>query len=210
MATTRILLVDDDRLILATLSQGLRTAGYDVAEAAGGKEALGILKQGGVDLAVLDVRMPEMSGLEVARWLRENTAVPFMFLSAYGEDEVVSQAVAEGALCYLVKPVDPIQLVPTIEAAVSRGREIRQLRETEQQLSTALASSRKTSVAIGLLMERCRVDEREAFERLRAYARSHRRKVADVADELVRAVELMNLSDGKDSDSDSAVAANNR
>ncbi len=210
MSTTRILLVDDDRLILATLSQGLRAAGYDVIEAAGGWEALDILKQGGVDLAVLDVRMPEMSGLELARWLRENTSVPFMFLSAYGEDEVVSQAVAEGALCYLVKPVDPTQLVPTIEAAVSRGQEIRQLRETEQQLNTALASSRKTSVAIGLLMERCRLDEREAFERLRAYARRHRRKVADVADELVRAVELLNLSDGKDSGSDSTMAANNR
>lgn len=190
----RVLLADDDRLILATLGQGLRTAGYDVVEASSGKEALAVVERDAVDFAILDVRMPEMSGIEVAHWLRAHSKVPFMFLSAYGADEVVVQAVEEGALCYLVKPVEVSQLIPAIEAAKGRAAEIHQLRETEQQLNTALSNSRRISVAVGLLMERHGVGEQQAFEQLRAYARRYRRKVADVADEVVQAAETLSFS----------------
>ncbi len=191
MSKATLLLVDDDRLILATLSPGLRAAGYKVVTAESGEQALKALQQEHIDLAVLDVCMPGMSGIDVAKHLREETDIPFVFLSAYGDDDVVSQGVAEGALVYLVKPLDVSQLVPAIDAALSRSHDLAELRQSQDQLTTALAANRNTSVAVGLLMERYRLSEREAFERLRSFARSHRRKLHDVAEEVVKSVEAL-------------------
>ena len=125
--------------------------------------------------------------------LREHTQIPFVFLSAYGDDDIVSQGVAEGALVYLVKPLDVSQLVPAIETALSRSQDLYQLRQAQHQLTTALAGNRSTSVAVGLIMERYRLSERDAFERLRLFARSNRRKLHDVAEEIVNAAESFNL-----------------
>ena len=186
-----ILVVDDDRLVLAALSEGLRSAGYRVTGAASGEDALAIAGREAPDLALLDVRMRGMSGIELGRKLREQD-IPFLFLSAYGDQDIVQQAAGEGALGYLVKPLDIQQIIPSIEAALTRAAEIRQLREKEAQLSTALEAGRETNIAIGVLMERRRMDRKEAFETLRDYARSQRRKVSEVADDLVNAVETIN------------------
>lgn len=194
MSDNRVLVVDDDQLIVATLSEGLRDAGYQVVEAHDGAQAIERVRTEGADLAILDVRMPEMSGIEVAQWLRANTAVPFMFLSAYGEQEIVSQAVREGALSYLVKPVDVEQILPVVASAMSRAGEIRQLRESHDQLNTALTGNRNVSTAVGILMERHCLGEQEAFNRLRNHARSRQAKLAEVAQALIDAVETVNLA----------------
>src|SRR3970282_1991398 len=149
-AQRHILVVDDDRLVLAALAEGLRTAGYRVTSVASGADALGVTDT--PDLALLDVRMPGMSGIELGRKLREQGGIPFLFLSAYGDQEIVKQATGEGALGYLVKPLDVQQIVPEIEAALARGSDIKKLRESEAQLNTALAGSRDISMAVGLLM----------------------------------------------------------
>jgi len=189
-AQRHILVVDDDRLVLAALAEGLRTAGYRVTSVASGEDALGITDT--PDLALLDVRMPGMSGIELGRKLREQGGVPFLFLSAYGDQEIVKQAAEEGALGYLVKPLDIQQIVPSIEAALARAMEIRQLRDKEAQLSVALAGSREISMVIGLLMQRDRIDRAQAFELLRSSARSKRRPIAELAGELLKAAENLN------------------
>src|SRR3970040_2643862 len=189
-AQRHILWVDDDRLVLAALAEGLRTAGYRVTSMASGEDALGITDT--PDLALLDVRMPGMSGIELGRKLREQGGVPFLFLSAYGDHEIVKQAAEEGALGYLVKPLDIQQIVPSIEAALARAMEIRQLRHKEAQLSVALAGSREISMVVGLLMQRDRIDRAQAFELLRASARSKRRPIAELASELLKAAENLN------------------
>ena len=186
-----MLVVDDDRLVLAALAEGLRGAGYRVTGAASGEDALGAAGRDRPDLALLDVRMPGMDGVELGRRLREQHGVPFLYLSAYGDQDVVRQAVDEGALGYLVKPLDIQQIVPSIEAALTRARELKQLRETEGQLNTALAGSREISMAVGLLMMRDRVDREQAFELLRVNARSQRRPVAEVAGELLNSAESL-------------------
>ena len=189
-AQRHILVVDDDRLVLAALAEGLRTAGYRVTSVASGEDALGITDT--PDLALLDVRMPGMSGIELGRKLREQGGVPFLFLSAYGDQEIVKQAAEEGALGYLVKPLDIQQIVPSIEAALARAMEIRQLRDKEAQLSVALAGSREISMVVGLLMQRDRIDRAQAFELLRSSARSKRRPIAELAGELLKAAENLN------------------
>lgn len=188
----RVLVVDDDRLVLATLAKGLRQWGYEVAEASSGEIGLKLALETNPDVILLDVNMPRMSGLEVAKTLRAQTTIPFLFLTAYGDTDIVKQATEHGAMGYLVKPVDISQIVPAIEAALARGKELGQLRETETQLSTALADSRETSIAVGILMEREHLDRHCAFDALRDYARSQRRKIKDVAEELLQAIEFAN------------------
>lgn len=190
----KILIVDDDRVILHILAEGLRELGYEVATAVSGEEALRLARETSHDLAVLDMRMPGMSGVEVARELRRDNLASFVFLSAFGDETVVRDAAEAGALGYLVKPVDIPQLVPFIEAAIARGREIDLLRSTAEQLEQALKVEQKTRTAVGIIMERKGLDRQEAFDLLRAKARSQRRKIAEVADELITAVEGMNLT----------------
>lgn len=172
MSTTTLLIADDDRLVLATLAEGLRRAGHTVLEAAGGEEAIRLACEQRPDLAILDMRMPGRDGLGVAQWLREHTSIPFLFLSAYGDGEVVEAAVRCGALGYLVKPLDVQQILPSVDAAMMRGRELNALLEEEAQLSAALRLSRHTSMAVGILMARDKIGERDAFDRLRAQARA--------------------------------------
>ena len=190
----KILIVDDDRVILNILAEGLRELGYDVSAAVSGADALRLAREKEHDLAVLDMRMPEMSGLEVARELKAANLAPFVFLSAFGDEVDVRDAAEAGALGYLVKPVDIPQLVPFIEAAMARGREIDLLRNTTEQLEQALRVEQKTRTAVGIIMERKGLDRQEAFDLLRARARAQRRKIGDVADELISAVEGMNLT----------------
>jgi len=187
-AQQHILVVDDDRLVLAALAEGLRGAGYRVTGTASGKDALGLVAHDVPDLALLDVRMSGMTGIELGGKLRE-LGIPFLFLSAYGDQEIVRQAAEEGALGYLVKPLDIQQIVPSIEAALARGGDLRKLRENEAQLNTALAGSREISMAVGLLMMRDRLDRKQAFGLLRANARSQRRSIAELAKELLTSAE---------------------
>ena len=190
--STHILVVDDDRLVLASLARGLRDAGYRVTEASNGEDALEITARDRPDLALLDVRMPGMDGIELGSILAERNGVPFLYLSAYGQADIVQQAAAHGALGYLVKPLDIPQILPSVETALSRATERNQLKTSEANLNSALAGRRETDLAVGLLMERRRLDRNQAFEMLRSHARSERRPIAEAARELVASVEKIN------------------
>ena len=192
MNQKKILIVDDDRLVLAACERGLRHSGYEVSTAESGPQARQACAETPPDLVLLDIRMPEMSGLEVAQRLRRETDVPFVFLSAYDDIETLKQAAAHGALGYLVKPVGMPQVIAAIEAALARAENLRQLRKTEADLGTALAGNREVSAAVGILMERHRLSEKEAFEALRNNARSERCKLSEVASKILHAEETLN------------------
>jgi response regulator NasT len=138
--------------------------------------------------------MPGISGLDLASELSKDQQIPFIFLTAYSEADVVMKAAENGALGYLVKPVDIPQLVPAIEAGLARAADLKKLRNTEQQLQTALNENREVSMAVGLLMERRRLNRQQAFETLRTTARTQRRKIGEVAEEILAAAELLNVS----------------
>ncbi len=192
--TTHVLLVDDDRPILTSLASSMRRAGYVVSEAQSGEVALDLAQTTRFDVALLDVRMPGMSGLDLAKAIGEQkTDLPFLFMSAHSEIDVVKDAAEYGALGYLLKPVAISQLIPAIEAALARAQELRKLRETEAHLNVALASGRDINIAIGIIMERNRVDRQAAFDMLRIHTRSQRRKMSEVAEEFVKAAEILNL-----------------
>ena len=112
--TYTILLCDDDRLILATLSSALQSAGYQVIEADNGDDAILLARQHRPDLAMLDMRMNGKSGLDVAAYLRDYVGTPFLFLSAFGDERTMTQARAFGALEFLVKPIDTHRVVTVV------------------------------------------------------------------------------------------------
>ena len=122
MSKGKILVVDDDRLVLATVTHGLAKAGYEIIDADNGDDAILLARQHRPDLALLDIRMEGMSGFDVAAYLRESLQTPFMFLSAFADDATVAQVKALGAVAYLVKPLDISQIVPTVEAALGTVR----------------------------------------------------------------------------------------
>lgn len=192
MANTTILLVDDDRLVLVTLAKGLEKAGYTVLQASSAKESIELCKHSQPDIAIFDVRMPEMSGIDAANTIFQECKIPFIMLSAYNEADMVHKAIKHGALCYLVKPIDVAQLIPAIESSLQRARDIRALMSSEENLNIALNSRRETSTAIGILMERYHLTNEQAFEMLRSQARSRRQKVADLAEQVVSATENLN------------------
>jgi response regulator NasT len=187
-----ILIVDDDTLLLQFLGEVLGHAGYETVTAASAAQAIRQIEAREPDLALLDITMPGMSGLELARHLQENTSVPFMFLSATDDVDTARQAATYGAVGFVVKPVDAAHLLPAFEAGLARADEIRQLRRTELNLNAALAAGRETSLAVGLLMGRFHADRNTAFEVLRDHARSSRRKINEVADQLLAAEEVLN------------------
>lgn len=188
----RILIVDDDAILLQFIGEVLRHAGYDTVAASSGAQAIAQIEAREPDLALLDITMPGMTGLELARHLNELTTVPFMFLSAIGDADSAKQAAAYGAVGYVVKPVDAERLMAAFEAGLARADEIRQLRRTETNLNAALAAGRETSLAVGLLMGKFQTDRNTAFEVLRDHARSSRRKINEVADQLLAAEETLN------------------
>jgi AmiR/NasT family two-component response regulator len=188
-----VLLVDDDPLLLEFISTVLQHAGYDTIGAGSAPEAVQRVQEREADiaLALLDITMPGMSGLELAQRLKEHTAVPFMFLSSVDDAETARQAASHGAVGFVVKPVDASRLLPAFEAGLARADEIRQLRRTEVNLNAALAAGRETSLAVGVLMARYQTDRNTAFEVLRDHARSNRRKINEVAEQIVAAEELL-------------------
>ena len=182
MKQKQLLLVDDDELVLATFGKGLRDAGYDMRLAGSGEEALGMVDERAPDLAIVDKRMPEMSGFELGRRFAA-LGIPFIFLSAYSERGYVEEAAEIGTLGYLVKPIDIDKAIPTIEAALRRAMDFAALRQSGSRLERALETGNIVNVVVGIIMERYRLEQHEAFEMLRNKARSQRRKVRDVANE---------------------------
>lgn len=185
-----ILLVDDDVLILGLLARALESAGLRVCLASSGAQALALLATDKLQpqLAVLDITMPGMSGLELAAHMG---TIPYMFLSANDAAGIAEQAAEAGAVGFLLKPIDPGQLLPAVRAALARGAEIQGLRAEESRLTHALREGRETGMAVGVLMERYRIDRHAALRLLRNHARSNQRKLNDVAVELLQASETL-------------------
>lgn len=188
----RLLIVDDDRLILAMLASGLQRAGYRVTTAESEDEAQELLVGSErPDLAILDVHLPVGSGLSLANRLREFDHIPFVMFSAYSDSATVAKATEMGALAYMVKPLSINQMVPTIEAALLRSAEFRELQTTKRQLQKALEVERDVNVAVGLTMNQYRLGREAAFNLLRNAARAQSCKLSEIATTVISASELL-------------------
>jgi response regulator NasT len=180
----KILVVDDDRLVLATLTHGLAQAGFEDIDAHNGSDAILLAREHRPDLALLDIRMEGKSGFDVAAYLREKLQRPFMFLSAFADEATVAQVKALGALAYLVKPLDIGQIVPAVEAAFAK-------RGALLPLSSEGSPLHEVSLAVGVLMHRYSLDRIAALQRLTALAAREGLSRETQAVKLVEAAELL-------------------
>jgi AmiR/NasT family two-component response regulator len=182
----RILIAEDETIIRLDLRELLERAGFEVcAEARDGLEAVELARSTKPDLAVLDVKMPRLDGIEAARRILDERAIPVVMLTAYGQQELVSRAVEAGVFGYLVKPFRESDLLPAIETARARHEELAALREEAESLTEALAARKAIERAKGLLMERDGLSEQEAFARLRRASQLSGKPLRDVAEALI-------------------------
>jgi two-component system, response regulator PdtaR len=182
----RILIAEDETLIRLDLKEILDQAGFDVcAEARDGEEAVALARDAEPDLAILDVKMPRLDGIEAARRILDERPIPIVMLTAYGQDELVSRAVEAGVFGYLVKPFRESDLLPAIKAARARHAELEALREEAESLADALATRKLVERAKGLLMEREGLSEQDAFARLRRASQVSGRPMKVVAEALI-------------------------
>lgn len=190
--TTNLLIVDDDRLILRTISQGLTQNGYNVVAVSNENEAITSAIAEQFDLAILDIHLNNGGGgIELGKKLFEEHGLFSIYLSAYNDTDTVNRAIKEGGLSYIVKPQDVTQIIPVIEAALARAKDLRTLESQNESLSRNLNYKRKTNTAVGIIMERNGLNFKEAFESLRHSARNQRRKMEDLAEDIINASNLL-------------------
>jgi AmiR/NasT family two-component response regulator len=187
----RILIAEDETIIRLDLRELLEKAGFDVcAEAKDGEEAVILARTVEPDLALLDVKMPKLDGIEAARRILEERPIPIVMVTAYGEEELVSRAVEAGVFGYLVKPFRETDLLPAIATARARHEELAALREEADSLAEALAARKAIERAKGLLMEREGLTEQQAFARLRKASQISGRPLKVVADALIATLDV--------------------
>ncbi len=182
----RILVAEDETIIRLDLRDLLERAGFEVcAEARDGEEAVELARSEHPDLAIMDVKMPRMDGIEAARRILDERPIPIVMLTAYGQDELVSRAVEAGVFGYLVKPFREQDLLPAIHAARARHAELQELREEAESLAEALAARKVIERAKGLLMEKEKLSEDDAFSRLRRASQASGRPLKVIAEAVV-------------------------
>jgi AmiR/NasT family two-component response regulator len=182
----RILVAEDETIIRLDLREILERAGFEVcAEARDGEEAVELALSENPDLAILDVKMPRLDGIEAARRILSERPIPIVILTAYGQDELVSRAVEAGVFGYLVKPFRETDLLPAIHAARARHAELQALRDEAESLAEALATRKIVERAKGLLMAREGLSEEDAFARLRRASQVSGRPMRVVAEALI-------------------------
>ena len=188
MRSLRILLAEDESIIRMGLRRILEEAGHRVVAAPDGRTAVKLARQTGPDLAILDIKMPGLDGLEVARQIYARRPLPIVVLTAYGDRELVEQAAGLPILAYLIKPVDEQELLATLEVVTARFAEqqhlVRQANDLEEQLEARKVVER----AKGVLMQRESLGEKEAYLRIQRQAREERRTMRQVAEAILRQV----------------------
>src|SRR2546421_2304073 len=186
LSPMRILVAEDETIIRLDLVELLKRAGMEVVgEARDGEEAVALARELEPDLAIMDVKMPRLDGIDAARRILDERPIPIVMLTAYGQEELVSRAVEAGVFGYLVKPFREQDLLPAIRAASARHEELSALREEAETLAEALAARKSIERAKGLLMEREGLTEQEAFARLRKASQVSGRPLRVIADAVV-------------------------
>src|SRR5262245_58405537 len=182
----RVLVAEDETIIRLDLRDLLERSGFEVcAEARDGEEAVALARSERPDVAIMDVKMPKLDGIEAARRILDERPIPIVMLTAYGQEELVSRAVEAGVFGYLVKPFREQDLLPAIAAARARHDELQAVRAEAESLSDALAARKVIERATGLLMAKEQLSEEQAFARLRKASQASGRPLKVIAEAVV-------------------------
>jgi response regulator NasT len=182
----RVVIAEDEAIIRLDLKETLEEEGYEVVGETGrGDHAIDLVRELKPDLAILDIKMPGMTGLDVARFINEERLCGVLILTAFSQREVVEEARDAGALAYLVKPFQKSDLIPAIEVAIGRFRELQSLSGTVDRLEEQLEARKVIDRARGLLIDQCGLKEQEAYAFIQRTAMSERTRMRDVAERIL-------------------------
>ncbi len=183
---TRVVIAEDEAIIRLDLKETLLDEGYDVVGETGrGDEAVELVRLLQPDLAILDIKMPGIDGLEAARRINEEKLAAVLILTAFSQRDLIVQARDAGALAYLVKPFQRSDLVPAIEVALGRFAEMRALHEAAATLEDRLETRKLLDRAKGVLMDECGLSEQDAFRFVQQRAMRERSTMKLVAEGVV-------------------------
>jgi response regulator NasT len=182
----RVVIAEDEAIIRMDLRETLEEEGYEViGETGRGDQAVELVRGLQPDLAILDIKMPGMDGLEAARIINGEKICGVLMLTAFSQREVVEQARDAGALAFLVKPFQKSDLIPAIEVAMGRFRELRSLTGEIDALGEQLESRKVVDRAKGVLIDEAGMSEQDAFSFIQRTAMSERVRMRDVADRIL-------------------------
>lgn len=182
----RVVIAEDEAIIRLDLRETLEEEGYEVVGETGrGDEAVEFVRSLRPDIAILDIKMPGLDGLEAARIISDERICGVLVLTAFSQREVVEQARDAGALAYLVKPFQKSDLIPAIEVAIGRFRELQSLSGEVDALGEQLEARKLIDRAKGKLMDEHGLREQEAFTFIQRTAMSERSRMRDVAERIL-------------------------
>ncbi len=183
---TRIVLAEDEAIIRLDLRESLQEEGYEVVGDVGrGDKAVELVRETKPDVAIFDIKMPGMSGLEAAKIVSDEKICPVVMLTAFSQREIIEQARDAGALAYLVKPFQKTDLVPAIELAIARFAELRSLSGEVAALGAQLEIRKLVDRAKGLLIDQHKMSEADSFSYIQSMAMSERKKMGEIAEQII-------------------------
>ena len=188
MERTRVIIADDESLIRMDLREMLTNLGYlVVGEVSDGRSAVNQARELRPDILIMDIKMPDMDGIDAAKILTEERIAPVVLLSAYSQRDLVERAREAGVVAYLVKPYREEDLTPAIEVALARFREFQDLQKQVTDLQLALETRKLVDRAKGILMDKQGLSEAEAFRKIQKMSMDNRKAMKDVAEAIILA-----------------------
>ena len=191
MERIRIVIAEDESIVRMDLLEMLTNLGYlVVGEAADGRSAVNLTRELKPDLVIMDIKMPDMNGIEAAKILTEERLAPVVLLTAFSQKDLVEQAREAGVVAYIVKPFRESDLGPAIEIALARFKELTTLEKEVEDLTEALETRKLVDRAKGLLMDKQNLTEAEAFRKIQKMSMNTRRPMKEIAEAVILAHEV--------------------
>lgn len=185
----RIVIADDEALICMDLREMLEEAGHEVVGiGSDGVEALNLVKEKKPDLAILDVKMPRLDGIQAARMIAHDNLAPVVLLTAFGDEDMIEKAKKSMVFGYVMKPVEEKTLFPAIQIAVGQYRQKKDMVDRVKNMERELAARKIVDRAKGLLMDYYHITEEDAYRRMQQTSMKRGITIADVAQKVVKEI----------------------
>jgi len=186
MESLRIVIADDEPIIRLDLRKTLENMGHQVVgEAGDGAKAVDMARDLKPDIVILDIKMPEMDGIDAAKVVTTEGISPVLLLTAYSQKDLVDRAKDAGVFAYLVKPFKEADLLPAMEIAISRYEEFIELENEVSDLENKLDTRKAVDRAKGILMDQYGLKEQEAFRRIQVQSMNTRKSMREIADAII-------------------------
>ena len=186
MESLRIVIADDEPIIRLDLRKTLENMGHQVVgEAGDGAKAIEVAREMKPDIVILDIKMPELDGIDGAKVITTEGIAPVLLLTAYSQKDLVDRAKDAGVFAYLVKPFKEADLLPAMVIAISRYEEFVELENEVSDLENKLDTRKAVDRAKGILMDQYGLKEQEAFRRIQVQSMNTRKSMREIADAII-------------------------